>query len=111
MKTNLPVRVVESPARITYREPRHTLKPYDKAMVLRAICMYSKWRYVNMMPIPVTHLFRARIRHGTQFIIDMFIATETYMNHWPNYAMHKARVDIIHVLNQCPNYRLLYEDN
>lgn len=110
--SNLPVRIVQQPqVKITYKAHKHILHPYNKATVLRAICMYSKWHFPMISPAPVSQLFKARLRHGTQFLIDMLIATETYMHHWPIYAMHKARVDIIYVLNQCPNFRLLYEDN
>lgn len=90
---------------------RSKIKPYNKRTVLKAICMYSKWHYSNVSPAPCAQLFKARMHHGTQFLIDMFVLSEVYIKHFPIFAMHKLRTDIMHVLNSCPNYRILYEDN
>lgn len=82
------------------------LKPYNKKELLQVLCLYSKWHFRQETQ---QLLFRARAVFGTQFLLDLFILTEQYMNHWPTFAMHNVRKEIVHVLNQCPNFRLLYE--
>ncbi len=101
---------------LTYRG-KNVLKPYTRRELLQVLALYSKWhcpRGTEMIKQYLiecrTALFRARVDYGTQFLLDLFLITEEYMKHWPTYAFHVARAHITYVMNQCPDYRILYEE-
>lgn len=101
---------------ITYKG-KNVLKPYTKKELLQVLCLYSKWHCpagaepMKEYLIKVrSALFKARCEYGTQFLLDLFLMTEQYMKHWPCYALHITRAHILYVMNQCPNFRVLYEE-
>lgn len=84
------------------------LESYDMRLVLKALAMYSPHNYRSMDTLGT--LRRARKTYGTQFIIDLFIATETYIDHYPKYKIGQCRVDINTTLMTVPNHRILFEE-
>src|SRR4051812_17048789 len=91
---------------ITTYKNKQPLKSYTKRDVLKVLCLYSKWHCPfgsEMLKVYLSKLrsaiFKARCEFGTQFLLDLFIMTEVYMNHWPCFAMHQVRADITYVLN------------
>ena len=92
--------------------PKHKTRYYTKIALLRALCMYSKHFGQHYQHFHARNeLMRARLYHGQQFLIDLFVLSEVYMNHFPTFAMHKVRSDITWILNMLPDYRLKYEEN
>ncbi len=101
---------------LTYRG-KNVLKPYDRKNLLQVLCLYSKWHCptgTEQMKEYFTKvrsaLFKARCDYGTQFLLELFLMTEEYIKHWPNFAFHITRNHIIHVMNQCPDFRIRYEE-
>ena len=107
-----PPLIAETGSKVNYTDlvinPK--FRNYTKHALLKALCMYHKNHRDSYRLTKMRNLYEARRRFGTQFLIDLFVFTEIYIKHWPTVDIPECREDLIKVLNNVPDFRILYEE-
>ena len=86
---------------------KHELKKYNKVTVLRVLAVYKNPKAINWGTL--AKLYSLRISYGTQFLLDLFVASEIYITHYPSLDVRMLRKEITTVLSQIPDYALKHE--
>lgn len=88
----------------------HKLVYYNNITVLKTLSAYNI-KHKDKIALNLNKLMHMRYTHGTQFLIDLFIMSEVHIKHIVYIDIKSLRKDIVHILNQIPEYRIKYETN
>lgn len=82
--------------------PANDFEEYNRKHVLQALCMYHPkyFHKTNQMAV----FYKGRLRFGNQFILDVFLASEEFINKWPKWWFTRLRTDLVNVLNNRPDF-------